>query len=160
MSLAIRVFMWMVDMWNWICQWVSVSCGYVSWQPYIIVLSELDVLTESTILVWLCRRYSAEWVLSCLELGLIALVCCLVVLIGIVSFLLMRLCHRSINHLYGGISSSTGQALDNPRGNIQVLGNLHQEAIEAGSRISPQGQLEEAGCCRSLGLGNSRYGQY
>ena len=98
MSLAIRVFMGMVDMWNWICQWMSVSRGYVSWQPYVIVLSELDVLTESTILVWLCRRYSAEWVLSCLELGLITLVCCLLVLIGIVFFLWMRLCHRGWEH--------------------------------------------------------------
>ena len=63
----------------------------------------------------------------------------------------MRLCHRSINHLYGGISNFTGQALDNHRGNIQVLGNIHQEAIEAGSRIPPQGQLEEVDAIVALG---------
>ena len=127
------------------------SGGYVSWHSHIIILSELDVLTESTILVWLCRRYSAEWVLGCLELGIISTVCCLLVLTGVMSFTLIRLCQHSIKHVYGGISNSSGQVADSSGGNIQVLGDIPQEAIETGGRIDPQSQLEEIGTVAALG---------
>ena len=79
------------------------------------------------------------------------MVCCLLVLTSVMSFTLIRLCRHSINHVYGGISNSSGQVLHSSGGNIQVLGDIPQEAIEAGSRIDQHSQLEEVGTVAALG---------
>ena len=104
MSEVITVFLWMVGTWNWLCQHLSMSGEYLMWHQYSIIVTELDILTESTILVWLCRRYSAAWILGALELGLVLLVCVLVLLSVKVTYALLCLCQWCIVMLLGRIS--------------------------------------------------------
>ena len=103
MSVVITVFLWMVGTWNWLCQHLSMSGEYLVWHQYSIIVTELDILTESTILVWLCRRYSSAWILGALELGLILLVCVLVLLSVKVTYVLLCLCQWCIVTLLGRI---------------------------------------------------------
>ena len=101
MSVVITVFLWMVGTWNWLCQHLSMSGEYLVWHQHAIIITELDVLTESTILVWLCRRYSSEWILGALELGLILLLCVLIFLSVKVAYALLCLCQLCIEILRG-----------------------------------------------------------
>ena len=103
MSVVITVFLWMVGTWNWLCQHMSMSGEYLVWHQHAIIITELDVLTESTILVWLCRRYSSAWILGALELGLILLVCVLMFLSVKVTYALLRFCQWCIEILRGKV---------------------------------------------------------
>ena len=110
------------------------SMGYASWNQYTIIFSELDVLTETTILVWLCRRFSAEWVLDCLELGLLFVICFLLILIGVVLFMLACLCRMNKRSVYGEGRDPLVRMLNGVGENLYLADTIYYNEIEDNER--------------------------
>ena len=140
MSVVITIFLWMVGMWNWVCQQIGITTGRSEWHQYVIIVSELDLLTESTILVWLCRCYSAEWVLGALELGLILILCVLLLLGVRISCALLcigRLCVGKLFRAVKGLFRARQDIATGNTGRIEDLGN-HAVALSDGRVQSRQ----------------------
>ena len=69
MSGVIFYFILLVQGWNWFCDFLEEASGgsFPSWY-YMVNIIELELLSESSIIVWLCQQYTACTILLCLEL--------------------------------------------------------------------------------------------
>ena len=138
----------MVGIWNWLCQQLSCITDCSSWHRYVIIVSELDILTESTILVWLCRCYSPEWVLGALELGLLLMLGVLLLFSVKVTHALLYIGYWGIGRLFrvvrglvrAGHSSVTrnpGHVVGLGSNTVELNGGLGQSQQIVGSGVAP-----------------------
>ena len=104
MTGVIAYFILLVEVWNWFCNLLEDMSGgsFCGWY-YMITITELELLSESSIIVWLCQQYTSSAILICLELlGSLGVVTIVGIAVGS-----SWLCTRAVRRFVGLIGDKT-----------------------------------------------------